>query len=40
MMEQKYFKGGKHTFGGRGKKYTKYNKINDNLENYRGKNYC
>jgi len=23
-------------FGGRGQKYTKYNKINNNLENFRG----
>jgi len=35
MMGQKYFKGGKHAF--RSQKYTKYNKIYNNLENLRGK---
>jgi len=33
---QNYFKRGKRTFLG-GSKYTKYNKINSNLENFRGK---
>jgi len=34
MVEQKYLKGGKRAF--EGQKYTKYNKINNNLENLRG----
>jgi len=34
MMGQKYFKGGKRTFGGQ--KYTKYNKKNNKSENFRG----
>jgi len=36
-MGQKYFKGGKRTFEG---KYTKYNKINNNSENFRGQDCC
>jgi len=34
---QKYFKWGKHTFGGGGKNSKYKNKINNNSENYRGK---
>jgi len=34
MVEQKYFKGGQtHVWGA---KYTKYNKINNNSENFKG----
>jgi len=36
MVGQKYFKEGKHTFGGR-QKYAKYNKINKISKNFRGK---
>jgi len=34
MVGQKYFRRGKRMFGGI--KYTKYNKINKNSENFRG----
>jgi len=35
MVGQKYFRGGKRAFR-RGAKYTKYNKINNNSENFKG----
>jgi len=35
VVRQNYLKGSKHTFGGRGV-YAKYNKINNNLENFKG----
>jgi len=38
MVGHKYFKGGKRAFGG-GQKYTKYNKINNNSENFM-RQYC
>jgi len=43
IMGQKYFKGeGKRTFKGEDKraKYTKYNKINNNSENFMGQDCC
>jgi len=36
MVDQKYFKGRRQTSVWGGQKYTKYNKINNNSENFRG----